>query len=30
MAQDFIKKLIDSMPKRVARVVEINGKAIGY
>ena len=30
MAQDFIKKLIDSMPKRVAKVVEVNGKAIGY
>jgi len=29
MAQD-IKKLIDSMSKRVARVVEVNGKAIGY
>lgn len=30
MAQDFIKKLIDSMPKRVAKVVEVNGNAIGY
>ena len=30
MTQDFIKKLIDSMPKRVAKVVEVNGNAIGY
>ena len=29
-AQDFIKKLIDSMPKRVTKVVEANGNAIGY
>ena len=30
MNQEFIKKLIDSMPKRVAKVVEVNGEAIGY
>jgi hypothetical protein len=30
MAQNFIKKLIDSMPKRVAKVVEVNGNAIRY
>jgi hypothetical protein len=30
MAQDFIKKMIDSMPKRVAKVVQVNGNAIEY
>jgi hypothetical protein len=30
MAQDFIKKLIDSMPNRVTKVVEVNKNAIGY
>jgi len=28
--QDFIKTLIDSMPKRVAKVVQVNGNAIEY
>ena len=26
----YSRKLIDSMPKRVARVIEVNGKTIGY
>ncbi len=30
MDQEFIKKLIDSMPRRVAKVAEVNGEAIGY
>jgi len=30
MTHDFIKKLIDSMPKRVVKVAEVNENAIGY